>query len=74
MATAQYVGSALGVAIVGVAFFGGLHDGYAAAFERGLTVLIAIVAVVGALSRLLAAPAPVQAPAPAPAAALEARQ
>jgi MFS family permease len=57
LSTAQYVGSTLGVALVGITFFGGLHAGYAPALERGLSVLVVALALVAALSRLLPAPA-----------------
>ena len=53
LTTAQYVGSALGVALVGIAFFGGLGSGYTAAFEHGLWVLVGALALVAALSRRL---------------------
>ena len=55
LATAQFVGNALGVAIVGVAFFGALHGGYAPALEAGLAVLAGAVALVAVLSRALPA-------------------
>ncbi len=53
LATAQYVGSALGVALVGIAFFGGLSSGFAAAFEHGLWVLVGALSLVAVLSRRL---------------------
>ena len=53
LTTAQYVGSALGVALVGIAFFGGLGAGFAVAFEHGLWVLAGALALVAALSRRL---------------------
>ncbi|MGO9954767.1 MAG: hypothetical protein ACLP50_02085 [Solirubrobacteraceae bacterium] len=56
LSTAQYVGSTLGVALVGIAFFGELHAGYAPSLECGLGVLVAALALVAALSRLLPAP------------------
>jgi MFS family permease len=55
LATAQYVGSALGVAIVGIAFFGVLHSGYGAALQAGLAVLAGALALVALLSRALPA-------------------
>ena len=55
LATAQFVGNALGVAIVGVAFFGALHGGYAPALQAGLAVLAGAVALVAILSRALPA-------------------
>ena len=56
LATAQNVGNALGVSVVGIAFFGALGGGYAVAFERGLAVLIAALLGVAAISRRLPAP------------------
>lgn len=53
LTTAQYVGSALGVALVGIAYFGGLASGFAAAFEHGLWVLVGALALVAVLSRRL---------------------
>lgn len=53
LSTAQYVGSSLGVAVVGVAFFGALGGGYAHALEHGLGVLVLALALVAGLSRLL---------------------
>jgi Na+/melibiose symporter-like transporter len=55
LSTAQNVGNALGVAVVGVAFFGGLNAGYAVAFERGLALLIVALLGVAAVSRWLPA-------------------
>jgi EmrB/QacA subfamily drug resistance transporter len=57
LSTAQYVGNALGVAVVGLAFFGGVGSGYATALERGLAVLAGLLVCVAGLSRLLPAPA-----------------
>jgi predicted MFS family arabinose efflux permease len=53
LTTAQYVGSALGVALVGIAFFGGLGAGFASAFEHGLWVLVGALSLVAVLSRRL---------------------
>ena len=53
----QQVGNALGVAIIGVIFFGALRSGFADAFELSLAVLAAILLSVAALTRLLPAPA-----------------
>jgi MFS family permease len=53
LTTAQYVGSALGVALVGIAFFGGLSAGFASAFEHGLWVLVGALSLVAVLSRRL---------------------
>jgi membrane protease YdiL (CAAX protease family) len=61
----QNVGDALGVAIIGVIFFGALHSGYAHAFELSLGALAAILLAVAALTRLLPPPAPAPARAPA---------
>jgi EmrB/QacA subfamily drug resistance transporter len=55
LATAQFVGSALGIALVGLAFFGALHAGYDVALEHGLAVLVVALTIVGGLSRLLPA-------------------
>jgi EmrB/QacA subfamily drug resistance transporter len=57
ISTAQQVGNALGVAIIGVIFFGALNHGFADAFEWSLAALAAILVSVAALSRLLPAPA-----------------
>ncbi len=57
LSTMQNVGNALGVAIIGVIFFGALHSGFAPAFELSLAVLAAILVAVAALTRLLPAPA-----------------
>ncbi len=40
LSTAQNVGNALGVAVIGVIFYGGLHAGYAHAFELSLAALV----------------------------------
>jgi MFS family permease len=53
LTTAQYVGSALGVALVGIAYFGGLNAGFAGAFEHGLWVIVGALTLVAALSRRL---------------------
>src|SRR5579875_1418019 len=53
LTTAQYVGSALGVAMVGIAFFGGLGGGFAPAFQDGLWVLVGALSLVAVLSRRL---------------------
>jgi EmrB/QacA subfamily drug resistance transporter len=55
LATMQNVGNALGVAVVGVVFFGALHRGYAPALELSLAVLALALAAVAALTRLLPA-------------------
>ena len=55
LATMQNVGNALGVAVIGVVFFGALGGGFAAAFELSLRVLAATLLCVAALTRLLPA-------------------
>lgn len=54
--TAQQVGNAIGVALIGVIFFGALRHGYAHAFELSLACLAALLIAVAALSRLLPGP------------------
>ena len=56
LSTAQNVGNALGVAVIGVVFFGALNHGYATAFELSLAVLAGTLAAVAVLTRLLPAP------------------
>jgi EmrB/QacA subfamily drug resistance transporter len=56
LATAQNVGNAIGVAVIGVVFFGALTQGYATAFELSVGVLAATLTGVAALTRLLPAP------------------
>jgi MFS family permease len=53
LSTMQNVGNALGVAVVGVIFFGALHGGYSHAFELSLVALAATLLAVAALTRLL---------------------
>jgi EmrB/QacA subfamily drug resistance transporter len=55
LTTMQNVGNALGVALIGVIFFGAAHSGFAAAFELSLAALAAILIVVAVLTRLLPA-------------------
>jgi hypothetical protein len=55
LATAQFVGNAVGVAIVGVVFFGALNSGYAPALQAGLAVLVVALVLVAILSRALPA-------------------
>jgi EmrB/QacA subfamily drug resistance transporter len=57
LSTIQNVGNALGVAIVGVIYFGAVHSGLAGAFQLSLVALAAILVAVAALTRLLPAPA-----------------
>ena len=57
LSTMQNVGNALGVAVIGVIYFGALHSGLAGAFQLSLAALAAILIGVAALTRLLPAPA-----------------
>ncbi len=57
LTTMQNVGNAIGVAVIGVIFFGAVHSGVAAAFQLSLAALAAILVSVAALTRLLPAPA-----------------
>jgi MFS family permease len=54
--TAQQVGNSIGVAGIGVIFFGALDHGYSHAFELSLACLAGLLVAVAALSRLLPAP------------------
>jgi EmrB/QacA subfamily drug resistance transporter len=53
LSTVQQVGNSLGVAVIGLIFFGGVHRGYSHAFELSVLGLGALLLVVAALSRLL---------------------
>jgi EmrB/QacA subfamily drug resistance transporter len=53
LTTMQNVGNALGVAVIGVIFFGALHSGFATAFQLSLAALAAILLSVAVLTRLL---------------------
>ena len=53
LAAAQQVGNAIGVALIGVVFFGALHHGVPQAFRLGLIGLVALSAVVVALVQRL---------------------
>ena len=53
LTTMQNVGNALGIAVIGVIFFGALGGGFAHAFELSLGALAAILLSVAALTRLL---------------------
>ncbi len=53
LTTMQNVGSALGVALIGVIFFGAVHSGFATAFQLSLAALAGILASVAVLTRLL---------------------
>jgi EmrB/QacA subfamily drug resistance transporter len=55
LATAQNVGTAIGVAVIGVVFFGAAGSGIAGAFQLSVGVLAGVLVVVAALSRLLPA-------------------
>ncbi|HTW99311.1 MAG TPA: MFS transporter, partial [Acidimicrobiales bacterium] len=55
LSTAQNVGNAIGVAVVGVIFFGSLHHGFATAFELSVGALALALTAVAALTRLLPA-------------------
>jgi len=50
LSTVQQVGNALGVAIVGMVFFGSVEDGYDVALEHSLLVLAATTAAVAVLA------------------------
>lgn len=56
LATIQNVGNALGVAIVGVIYFGAVGSGSAGAFQLSLVALSVTLVAVAALTRLLPAP------------------
>jgi EmrB/QacA subfamily drug resistance transporter len=71
VATAQNVGGAIGVAVIGVVFFGAVGHGVAGAFQLSTGVLAALLLAVAALSRRL--PRPHAGPQPAPAAGAELR-
>jgi len=53
LTTMQNVGNAVGVAIVGVIFYGALPGGYPRAFELAVAALAGLLVVVAALTRLL---------------------
>jgi hypothetical protein len=61
----QNVGNALGVAVIGVVFFGAVDQGFAYAFELSLAVLAVTLLGVAALARLLPDPAPTRPQTPA---------
>jgi EmrB/QacA subfamily drug resistance transporter len=56
LATMQNVGNALGVALIGVIFFGAVHHGISHALELSLGALALIVLGVAVITRLLPAP------------------
>jgi EmrB/QacA subfamily drug resistance transporter len=53
LSTVQQVGNALGVAVVGMVFFGSVSSGYDVALERSLLVLVATTAAVALLATRL---------------------
>ncbi|WP_433412290.1 MFS transporter [Microtetraspora malaysiensis] len=53
LTTTQQVGSALGVGIVGIVFYGSLPDGAGQAFQHGLIYLIAVALAIAGLVQLL---------------------
>ena len=53
LATAQNIGSAVGVAGIGAIFYGALDHGFAVAFELGIGTLAVVLLAVAALTRLL---------------------
>jgi len=53
LATAQNVGNAIGVAVIGVLFFGAVDSGIGGAFQLCEIVLAGVLLVVVALTRLL---------------------
>jgi EmrB/QacA subfamily drug resistance transporter len=53
LTTMQNVGNALGVAVIGVIFFGALHHGFAEAFQASLIVLAVVLVSVAVITRLL---------------------
>jgi len=55
LATAQNIGTAIGVAGIGAIFYGALNHGFAVAFERGVGTLAVVLLVVAALTGLLPA-------------------
>jgi hypothetical protein len=56
LSTVQQVRNAIGVAIIGIVFFGELHAGYATAFEWSLAALAGLLVSVAACARLLPTP------------------
>ncbi len=55
LSTMQFVGSAIGVAVIGVLFYGDLSHGFAAAFELSIGALAVTLTAVALLARLLPA-------------------
>lgn len=56
LATMQNVGNAVGVAVIGVVFFGAAPGGFGTAFSLSVAVLAGVLIAVAGLSRLLPAP------------------
>ena len=52
LATMQNVGNAIGVAVIGVLFYGALSHGFAGAFELSVVALAVVLIGVAALTRL----------------------
>jgi MFS family permease len=57
LSTVQQVGNAVGVALIGLVFFGAADAGYGRAFTESLAVLAALLAAVAAVARFLPGPA-----------------
>ncbi|MBO0732084.1 MAG: MFS transporter [Acidimicrobiaceae bacterium] len=53
LSTMQQVGNSIGVAVIGVLFFGAVHHGYGVAFERSVAAMLILLAGVAVLTRLL---------------------
>ncbi|HET6873566.1 MAG TPA: MFS transporter [Acidimicrobiales bacterium] len=64
MSTVQQVGNSIGVALIGIVFFGQLHHGFAGAFEWSEAGLVVLLLAVAGLSRLLPGPGAAAAVAP----------
>jgi MFS family permease len=56
MTTMQQVGNAIGVAVIGVVFFGAVSSGIGHAFELSVATLAGVLVAVLAITRLLPAP------------------
>jgi hypothetical protein len=50
LSTAQQVGNAIGVAVIGVVFYGLLHRGYAAAYEWSVALMAGLLLAAAALA------------------------
>jgi EmrB/QacA subfamily drug resistance transporter len=53
LSSVQQIGNAVGVAVIGLIFFGGLGSGYAHAFDMSLIALAGLLGVLAVLSRFL---------------------